>query len=167
MSTAPSSIPPPSFDVAPELPEGVELRARPDSTGWKPWTAWAALVAAFAGALVGALVIGVIGSAAGSSFTDPSPAVRDAATHLADAGNAAHELAHILASAQQCLAHLGTTKPTKGVSFQPLKGGQFSSAVDSFPPRLLTDMTPRRFGISACTATPGGLPPSLAQHGSC
>jgi hypothetical protein len=63
--------------------------------------------------------------------TDPSPAVRDAATHLADAGNAAHELAHILASAQQCLAHLGTTKPTKGVSFQPLKGGQFSSAVDN------------------------------------
>ena len=84
MSTAPSSIPPPSFDVAPELPEGVELRARPDSTGWKPWTAWAALVAAFAGALVGALVIGVIGSAAGSSFTDPSPAVSISATIVQD-----------------------------------------------------------------------------------
>ena len=84
MSTAPSSIPPPSFDVAPELPEGVELRARPDSTGWKPWTAWAALVAAFAGALVGALVIGAIGSAAGSSFTDPSPAVSISATIVQD-----------------------------------------------------------------------------------
>jgi len=36
-----------------------------------------------------------------------------------------------------------------------------------FPPRLLTDMTLRRFGISACTANPEGLPPSLTQHGSC
>ena len=36
-----------------------------------------------------------------------------------------------------------------------------------FPPRLLTDMTLRRFGISACTANPEGQPPSLAQHGSC
>ena len=36
-----------------------------------------------------------------------------------------------------------------------------------FPPRLLTGMTLRRFGISACTANPEGLPPSLTQHGSC
>src|ERR1700722_19976944 len=36
-----------------------------------------------------------------------------------------------------------------------------------FPPRLLTDMSLRRFGISACTANPKDLPPSLAQHGSC
>jgi hypothetical protein len=35
-----------------------------------------------------------------------------------------------------------------------------------FPPRLLTDMTLGRFGISACTANPEDLPPSLAQHGS-
>ena len=36
-----------------------------------------------------------------------------------------------------------------------------------FPPRLLTGMTLRPFGITACTANPEGLPPSLAQHGSC
>jgi membrane protease YdiL (CAAX protease family) len=84
MSTAPSSIPPPSFDVAPELPEGVERPPRPESTLWKPWMAWAALVAAFGGALMGALIIGVIGSAAGSSFTDPSPAVSISATIVQD-----------------------------------------------------------------------------------
>ena len=84
MSTAPSSIPPPSFDVAPELPEGVERPPRPETTLWKPWTAWAALVAAFGGALMGALVIGVIGSAAGSSFADPSPAVSISATIVQD-----------------------------------------------------------------------------------
>ena len=84
MSTAPSSIPPPSFDVAPELPEGVERPPRPESPRWKPWMAWAALVAAFGGALMGALIIGVIGSAAGSSFADPSPAVSISATIVQD-----------------------------------------------------------------------------------
>ena len=46
----------------------------------------------------------------------------------------------------------------------PLITSRFRSR---FPPRLLTDMTLRRFGISACTANPEDLPPSLAQHGSC
>ena len=41
MSTAPSSIPPPSFDVAPELPDGVERRRPPEYPRWKPWMAWA------------------------------------------------------------------------------------------------------------------------------
>ena len=45
----------------------------------------------------------------------------------------------------------------------PLIAGLFPSR---FPPRLLTGMTLGRFGISACTANPEGLPPSLAQHGS-
>jgi hypothetical protein len=35
----------------------------------------------------------------------------------------------------------------------PLKAGLFRSR---FPPRLLTGMTPRRFGIPACTANPEG-----------
>jgi uncharacterized protein len=84
MSTAPSSIPPPSFDVAPELPEGVERPPPPKDPSWKPWMAWAALVAAFGGALFAALIIGVIGSAAGSSFADPSPAVSISATIAQD-----------------------------------------------------------------------------------
>jgi membrane protease YdiL (CAAX protease family) len=84
MSTAPSSIPPPSFDVAPELPEGVERPPRPEDPRWKPWMAWAGLVAAFAGALVGALIIGAIGTAGGSSFTHPSPAVNISATIVQD-----------------------------------------------------------------------------------
>ena len=46
----------------------------------------------------------------------------------------------------------------------PLIAGLFPSR---FPPRLLTGMTLRRFGLLACTASPEGLPPSLAQHGSC
>ena len=40
MSTAPSSVPPPSFGLAPELPEGVERPPPPRGPRWKPWTAW-------------------------------------------------------------------------------------------------------------------------------
>ena len=80
--------------------------------------------------------------------TDPGQAVRNAAAQLADAGDAAHDLTHILASAQQCLAHLGATKPTapptKGVSFQPPKGGQYSTAVDTHQSRALIRLVRHR-----------------------
>ena len=84
MSTAPSSIPPPSFELAPELPEGVERRPPPEGPRWKPWMAWVALVAAFAGAIMGALIIGVIGAVAGADFQDPPPAVSISATVVQD-----------------------------------------------------------------------------------
>jgi uncharacterized protein len=84
MSTADSSVPPPTFAVAPELPDGVERRTPPERPRWKPWTAWAALVAAFGGALMGALIVGVIGAIAGADLQDPTPAVNIAATIVQD-----------------------------------------------------------------------------------
>jgi hypothetical protein len=42
---------------------------------------------------------------------DPGPVVCAATTYLADAGDTAHELADLLNSAQQHLAHLGATEP--------------------------------------------------------
>jgi len=77
-------MPPPSLHDAPELPEGIERKPPPEEQRWKPWMAWAALVAAFGGAIVGALFVGAIGSAAGSSFSDPSPPVSISATILQD-----------------------------------------------------------------------------------
>jgi membrane protease YdiL (CAAX protease family) len=84
MSAADSSVPPPSFAVAPELPAGIERPEPPDRPRWKPWTAWVALIAAFGGALVGALVVGVIGVIAGADLSDPTPAVNIAATIVQD-----------------------------------------------------------------------------------
>ena len=46
--------------------------------------AWVALIAAFGGALMGALIVGVIGAAAGASFSDPTPAVSISATIVQD-----------------------------------------------------------------------------------
>jgi membrane protease YdiL (CAAX protease family) len=84
MSSPPSSVPPPSFTLAPELPEGVDRPPPPEQPRWRPWSAWVALVAAFAGALTGALVIGVIGALAGASFDKPPPAVNITATIVQD-----------------------------------------------------------------------------------
>jgi membrane protease YdiL (CAAX protease family) len=84
MSTAPSSIPPPSFGIAPELPEGVERKPPPETPRWKPWMAWVALIAAFGGALMGALIVGVIGAVAGADISDPTPAVNISATIVQD-----------------------------------------------------------------------------------
>ncbi len=84
MSTADSSVPPPTFAVAPELPAGVERRPPPERPRWKPWTAWVALIAAFGGALMGALLVGVVGAIAGADIEDPTPAVNIAATIVQD-----------------------------------------------------------------------------------
>jgi membrane protease YdiL (CAAX protease family) len=80
-----SAIPPapPFFFEHPELPEGQPPPAR--RTRWRPWSAWVALVAGFAGALAGAVVIGVVAAAFGASFDDPPPAVNIIATIVQDA----------------------------------------------------------------------------------
>jgi hypothetical protein len=84
MSTAPSSIPPPSFSVAPELPEGVERPPAPERPRWRPWMAFVALIAAFAGALMGALIVGVIAALFGADFSEPTAAVNISATIVQD-----------------------------------------------------------------------------------
>jgi hypothetical protein len=83
MSSPPSSVPPPTFAIAPELPDGIN-RPPLDRPRWKPWTAWVALLGGFAGALLGALVIGLIGAIAGADFDNPPPAVNITATIVQD-----------------------------------------------------------------------------------
>lgn len=96
-----SSVPPPgswpqSFPELPELPAGVAPSTPPPPapvvdahTGevlprWAPWTAWVALPAAFAAALFGAVLIGIVAGAFGASFDHPPPAVNIAATIMQD-----------------------------------------------------------------------------------
>jgi membrane protease YdiL (CAAX protease family) len=66
----------------PELPDGVE--PTPVTPRWKAWTAWVALVGGFAGAIAGALVIGIVAAAFGASLTTPPPAVNILATIAQD-----------------------------------------------------------------------------------
>lgn len=109
MSTVPPSRPgAPPPPERPELPDGIApppgppprrparggiefrpparrpFRARDDAPPWPPWTAFAALVGAFALALVGGLVVAAVAAAFGASLEDPPPAVNIAATFVQD-----------------------------------------------------------------------------------
>src|SRR3954470_5399617 len=79
MTTEPA--PQPQYMESPERPEGAEPRARPR---WAPWMSVAALVAGFAGALFGALVLGVIAVAFGADFDDQPASVQILATIVQD-----------------------------------------------------------------------------------
>jgi len=81
MSTAPpdgSWLPP--MAASPEQPP-VEEGGAPR---WAPSGAWLALVTAFMFAIVGAIVVGLVGTIFGASFRDPPPAVNIAATVVQD-----------------------------------------------------------------------------------
>ncbi len=80
MTTEPAP-PQPQFLEAPELPDGVEPRRQPR---WAPWMSVVALVAGFAGALFGALVIGVVAVAFGADFGDQPASVQILATIVQD-----------------------------------------------------------------------------------
>jgi membrane protease YdiL (CAAX protease family) len=79
MTTEPAHQEP--FLDAPELPEGIEPRRRPR---WPPWTSVVALVAGFAAALFGALVLGVVAVAFGADFKHQPPSVQILATIVQD-----------------------------------------------------------------------------------
>ena len=79
MTTEPA--PQPQFLEAPELPDGGEPRRQPR---WAPWMSIVALVAGFAGALFGALVIGVVAVAFGADFGDQPASVQILATIVQD-----------------------------------------------------------------------------------
>jgi membrane protease YdiL (CAAX protease family) len=68
--------PPPDL---PELPEGVSPAPR-----WPAWTAPVALIASFAAALFGAILIGGVAAATGASLEHPPPAVQIGATAFQD-----------------------------------------------------------------------------------
>ncbi|HMJ01785.1 MAG TPA: type II CAAX endopeptidase family protein [Conexibacter sp.] len=56
----------------------------PTAARWAPWTAWVALLAAFGIAILGAIVVGIVGAIFGASFDDPPPAVNIVATFIQD-----------------------------------------------------------------------------------
>ena len=78
MTTEPAPQPP--FLDAPE-PPAAERRPRPR---WPPWTSVVALVAGFAAALFGALVLGAVALAFGADFKHQPPAVQILATIVQD-----------------------------------------------------------------------------------
>jgi uncharacterized protein len=79
MTTEP--VPPPQFLDPPERPEDAESGERPR---WSPWWSLLALVAGFAAALFGALVLGVVAVAFGADFDNQPSSVQILATIVQD-----------------------------------------------------------------------------------
>jgi membrane protease YdiL (CAAX protease family) len=82
MSSVPSygSWLPPVADPPREPPDPAAA-----ASGWPAWTAPVALIVAFLFAIVGALVVGIVGAIFGAQFDDPPAAVNIAATVVQDA----------------------------------------------------------------------------------
>ncbi|HEX5877761.1 MAG TPA: hypothetical protein VF468_05470 [Actinomycetota bacterium] len=70
------------------------------------------------------------------NHADPGPTVWQATAQMTDAGDAAHDLAHALARAQQCLAHLGATRPDRTINHpsQPATATRTSISERRRPP---------------------------------
>ena len=93
-----------------------------------------------------------VGRIRSDTCTDPDPdpdrIIAAAGAELADAGDAAHDLAHVLDAAQQHLAQLGATQPDRapnpGGSFQPAAGVHFRALLTRVAP-LKTAELPRRW----------------------
>jgi membrane protease YdiL (CAAX protease family) len=92
--------PPPEL---PERPEGLPER----SPAWPPWTAPVALVAGFAVAIFGYIVILGIAGAFGADTADPPPAVDIVATVLQDAALVGSALAFARMAARPRARHFG------------------------------------------------------------
>jgi membrane protease YdiL (CAAX protease family) len=81
MTTEPAPQPP--YLDAPATDRGVDAEPSP-RLRWPPWTALVALIAGFAAALFGALVLGVVALAFGADFNDQPPSIQILATIVQD-----------------------------------------------------------------------------------
>ena len=83
MSSEAASIPPPSFQSAPDDPPAPR-RGSGDDPGWRPITSLFALLGGFGGAILGAVVVGLIAGLFGASITDPPASVSIIGTVVQD-----------------------------------------------------------------------------------
>jgi membrane protease YdiL (CAAX protease family) len=74
-----TSIPPSGYDEPPQpaapQPATVTAPRVAGLTGWRPWTAWAAILAGFGLTIFGGMVVAIIAAVSGASVSDPSPGV--------------------------------------------------------------------------------------------
>lgn len=159
-----SSVPPP-FPELPALAAGIVPPAGPPpeagtddlQPGWAPWMAPVALLAAFAFALMGVVVVGVVGTAFGGDFDDPSPAANIAATVLQDVAFVAAALLFASRAGRVLPAQFGlrATRLWRAVGWAALAmlafyvfGGAWTALLDPGE----SDTLPESFGVHQSTA---------------
>ena len=77
-----TSIPPPGYDEPAEPPQPIEPQPATATAprvagraGWRPWTAWAAILAGFGLTIFGGMIVAIGAAASGADVSDPSPGV--------------------------------------------------------------------------------------------
>jgi len=100
----PTADPPEGSSSPPPIAAGAALPR------WAPWTAWVAILTAFAFALLGALTIGGVAAIFGESFEDPPAGVNIAATFVQDGAFIAAALLFMARAGRIVPAQLGFTR---------------------------------------------------------
>ena len=59
---------------APQPPVSAAVRPR-GRAGWRPWTAWAAILTGFGATVLGGMLVAIVATIMGASVSDPSPGV--------------------------------------------------------------------------------------------
>ena len=113
-----SAAPPPSPETwrltHPERPPGAPPPEPPTGEGegrWRPWIAWVGLVAGFAGALFGGLIIAIIATAAGGDAEDMPPGALMAATVVQDISLVAAAILFARLTGPTAARHFGLRRP--------------------------------------------------------
>jgi len=124
---------------------------------WAPWTAWAAVITAFAFAIGGAIAVGVVGAAFGASFRDPPPAVNIVATFVQDAAFIGAVLLFARSAGRAAAAQLGFVRtrlwPALGwMALAYVAYGILSSAWAQVVHTHARDNLPTSLGVSESTA---------------
>ena len=116
-----TSIPPPGYGLIEDEPRAEppwpapEPVARPAGrAGWRPWTAWAALLSALGFAILGGSVIALVAAAGGASLDEPPPGVTLGGTFLQDFAMIGAALLFAAMAGRPAAADFGLSRPRIG-----------------------------------------------------
>jgi membrane protease YdiL (CAAX protease family) len=143
-----SSAPPP--EAPPELPPPAAPPAAPEEPQWQLWMAPAAVALGFGLGLIGTVLVGTIGAAAGASTSNPPPAVNIASDIVFDFG--------FVASALYFSSLRGPPRPAYfGFRWPPLRLGLTAFVLAALGYYLVTDIYANLIGIHGSEKLPSGL----------
>jgi membrane protease YdiL (CAAX protease family) len=113
-----TSIPPPGYgppqeqpQPGPRLPLPAAAIRLPGRAGWRPWTAWAAIITGFGATVLGGLVVAIVAAATGASVTHPSPGVNIGLTFFQDLALIGAALLFANISGRPTAADFGLRRP--------------------------------------------------------
>jgi uncharacterized protein len=113
-----TSIPPPGYGPPQEHPQPAPRPPLPAAAvrlagraGWRPWTAWAAILTGFGATVMGGVVVAIVATAMGASVTHPSPGVNIGLTFFQDLALIAAALLFAHMSGHPTAADFGLRRP--------------------------------------------------------